>query len=167
MRLAPDRAPSAFPQPVDEAVIESIVHAFYARVRLDPEIGPIFNAAVHDWPAHLERLCAFWSSVMLTSGRYKGSPMEAHMRLGGLAPRHFARWLELFRETAATVAPEVAPLFIAKADRIADSLQLALFYRPGEAGAAPRRPARRVLAFVEPNASPDDPADAPRQEPRP
>lgn len=53
--------------------LSRLVDAFYARVRSDEELGPIFNDAISDWPEHLEKLAAFWSSVMLTSGRYKGS----------------------------------------------------------------------------------------------
>jgi hemoglobin len=80
-------------------------------------------------------MCDFWSSVMLTSGRYKGNPMTAHMRLKMVKPEHFERWLFLFRDTArALCAPEVADLFIARADNIARSLQLGMFYRPGEPG---------------------------------
>ena len=60
---------------IDEAGLERLIPLFYERVRADPEIGPIFNEAVADWPGHLERLIAFWSSVMLTTGRYKGSPL--------------------------------------------------------------------------------------------
>jgi hemoglobin len=60
---------------ITEAVIPSLVHTFYARVRRDPLLDPIFNAHVQDWPAHLDKLCAFWSSVMLMTGRYKGTPM--------------------------------------------------------------------------------------------
>ena len=57
--------------------IKLLVDHFYARVREDELIGPLFNSAVADWPEHLEKLTAFWSSVMLTSGRYKGNPMAA------------------------------------------------------------------------------------------
>ena len=65
---------------ITEERLAALVPAFYARVRNDPLIGPLFNAAVHDWAEHLEKLTAFWSSVMLTTGRYKGSPMAAHLR---------------------------------------------------------------------------------------
>lgn len=57
-----------------------LVEHFYAKVREDPTLGPVFNRAIADWPAHLEKLSAFWSSVMLTSGRYKGNPMMAHLK---------------------------------------------------------------------------------------
>jgi len=61
----------------DEAGLERLVHTFYARVRTDAELDPIFNDAIADWPEHLAKLHAFWSSVMLTSGRYKGQPVPA------------------------------------------------------------------------------------------
>jgi hemoglobin len=84
-----------------------------------------------DWDPHLEKMCAFWSSVMLTSGRYKGNPMLAHLRLKMVTRAHFQRWLSLFRATAAELfAPEVAEAFIARAETIARSLQLGMFFRP-------------------------------------
>ena len=73
----------------------------------------------------------FWSSVMLTSGRYKGNPVAVHLRVEGIEPPLFARWLALFNETCSELLDEtVAAAFHAKASRIAESLKLALFYRP-------------------------------------
>ncbi|HXJ00684.1 MAG TPA: group III truncated hemoglobin [Micropepsaceae bacterium] len=116
---------------ISESALKELVHRFYAKARRDPEIGPIFNHAVGDWDAHLEKLTDFWSSVMLTTGRYKGNPTVAHLRQKTLTPAHFERWLALFRETAAEVfAPDVAAAIIARAENIGRSLQLALFYRP-------------------------------------
>ena len=126
---------------IDEAGLERLVHAFYARVREDAELGPIFNGAIADWPEHLARLTAFWSSVMLTSGRYKGQPVHAHMKhRSRITPALFDRWLALWGETARELmAPEAAAALEARAARIADSLQLALFFRLGDQ--PPARPA--------------------------
>ena len=68
---------------------------------------------------------------MLTTGRYKGSPMAAHIRhSNAIAPEMFDRWLALWRETARKrLAPESAEEIIAKAERIGESLKLALFFR--------------------------------------
>ena len=117
--------------PIDEAGLERLVHAFYARVRQDAELGPIFNQAIGDWPEHLEKLTAFWSSVMLTSGRYKGQPVPAHMKhRDRINPELFQRWLRLWGETARELMePEAAAALEARAARIAESLQLALFFR--------------------------------------
>ena len=62
-------------------MIERLVRAFYRRARLDPLIGPVFEAKVQDWESYIERMCAFWSSVALMSGRYHGQPMAAHLPL--------------------------------------------------------------------------------------
>jgi hemoglobin len=121
------------PVGVTEPMIRELVHAFYGRVRLDPLLGPIFNAAIQDWDAHLAKLCDFWSSVVLMSGRYHGTPMQAHARLPGIEPQHFARWLEMFAETARQVCPpEATALFVDRAERIAQSLQLGIAFARGE-----------------------------------
>lgn len=119
---------------IDEAGLERLVHAFYARVREDAQLGPIFNRAIADWPAHLARLHAFWSSVMLTSGRYKGQPVPAHVKhRAEITPALFDRWLALWGETARELmTPEAARVLEAKAARIAESLQLAMFFRLGD-----------------------------------
>ena len=128
---------------IDEAGLERLIPLFYDRVRSDPLLGPLFNDAVDDWPEHLERLTAFWSSVMLTSGRYKGNPMLAHVRhKASINAAMFARWLALWAETTDEVMPPAAAAALqAKAARIAESLQLALFFRIDPAGAPARRAA--------------------------
>ena len=123
---------------IDEAGLRRVVDLFYSRVRADPLIGPVFDDAVHDWPAHLALLGDFWSSVMLTSGRYKGQPVPAHRKhLGRLTPAMFERWLALWAETSSELmAPAAAAALQARAARIAESLQLALFFKlpPAPAG---------------------------------
>ena len=116
---------------INEEGLSALVEAFYARVRVDEELGPLFNDAIADWPEHLEKLCAFWSSVMLTTGRYKGQPVPAHMKhREQITPELFDRWLNLWRETTdAMMAPSAAQALQEKAQRIAQSLQLALFFR--------------------------------------
>lgn len=110
---------------IDEAMIERVVHAFYARIRQNPLLGPIFESRIHDWSSHLGRMCAFWSAVMLKTGRYHGTPMQKHMTLP-VEPEHFARWLDLFAETTHGICPEEASRFIAAAQRIARSLELSI-----------------------------------------
>ena len=113
---------------LDENGLKSLVDAFYSRVRADGALGPIFNDAIHSWPEHLDKLTAFWSSVMLTTGRYKGQPVPAHMKhRSRITPALFQRWLALFRDTAASVCPpEAASLFVDRAERIAQSLQIGI-----------------------------------------
>lgn len=117
---------------VSEDAIRGLVDEFYAKVRVDPELGPIFEQAIgDDWGPHLAKMYDFWSSVMLTSGRYKGNPVAVHLRVGGIAPQLFDRWLTLFGETCGELFNDrIAEAFQVKAGRIAESLKLALFYRP-------------------------------------
>ena len=115
------------PVGVTEPMIAELVHAFYRRVRTDPALGPIFNGAIEDWDAHLAKLCDFWSSVLLMSGRFKGAPVATHVALDDIRRPHFARWLHIFEQTAREVCPpEAAALFCATAEMIAQSLQLAI-----------------------------------------
>ncbi|MBB5709566.1 group III truncated hemoglobin [Sphingomonas xinjiangensis] len=117
---------------ITEDDIASLVPAFYARVRQDDLLGPIFDGAIENWPHHLEKLKAFWSSVMLTSGRYKGQPMTAHVRHEQHMTReNFARWLTIWKQTSnELLEAEKAASFQERADRIAESLQLGVqFYR--------------------------------------
>ncbi len=123
---------------INMAMIERLVRAFYSRARRDPLIGPVFEHHVAHWDAHIPGMCDFWSSVALMSGRYHGQPMTAHIPLPIDTP-HFDRWLELFAETAQEVCPPAAAaLFIDRAHRIADSLELGIAAQKGEI--RPRRP---------------------------
>ncbi len=108
---------------IDEVMIEKLVRRFYERVRADAALGPIFSARIADWESHLQRMCAFWSSVALMSGRYHGQPMQVHSPLP-IDARHFDRWLMLFEATAREVCPpQAARYFIHRACRIAQSLE--------------------------------------------
>ena len=120
-----------------ESQIVTLVDAFYAKVRRDDVLAPIFERAIapDSWPVHLAKMYDFWSSVMLTTGRYKGNPLAVHLRVDGLEAGMFARWLALFRATAEELfAPELAASFREKSERIAESLKLGLFHRPGLGG---------------------------------
>ncbi|MGH7047073.1 MAG: group III truncated hemoglobin [Stellaceae bacterium] len=117
---------------IDEQMIENVVRAFYGRARHDPLIGPVFEETVHDWEAHITRMCAFWSSIALMSGRYHGQPMTAHLPLPIDTP-YFDRWLELFAGTVHEICPSSAAAhFLERAHRIADSLELGIAFRKGE-----------------------------------
>jgi len=133
-------APQPYPT---ESQIEDLVTTFYARIRKHPTLGPIFERVIgEDWNPHLKLMCDFWSSVMLTTGRYKGRPIPAHVRINQqeegkpqglpIEPRHFAEWLSLFEATARELfAPDLAASFVEKAKRIAESLKLGFaFHSP-------------------------------------
>lgn len=119
---------------IDEVMIRDLVHAFYGRVREDRALGPIFDKAIGEaWDAHLAKLCDFWSSVMLATGRFQGRPMQAHNRLADIRPQHFGRWLALFGATARDICPpSAAALFIERATMIGRSLEMGLAVSRGE-----------------------------------
>lgn len=122
---------------IDEAMIKRLVHGFYDRARRDPLIGRVFDDNIAEWDDHLRRMCDFWSSVTLMTGRYHGQPMAKHLPLPIDTP-HFDRWLALFAETACDLCPTAAAdHFIERARRIADSLELGIAFKKGEP--APRR----------------------------
>lgn len=110
---------------VTEAMIHEVVHSFYGNLRTDPALGPIFKRVLgEDWTPHLAKMCDFWSSVLLMTGRYEGNPMVAHLEVGGIRPTHFARWLHVFRQTVEQLCPpDAAALFVARSEMIAKALQ--------------------------------------------
>ena len=111
---------------ITEAVIEQLVHGFYAKVRSDPMLAPVFEARISHWEPHLAQMRAFWSSVALMTGRYHGTPMVKHMPLP-IDAAHFDRWLALFEATARELCPpEAEAHFVERARRIAASLELGI-----------------------------------------
>lgn len=105
----------------DEVV--RLVHDFYAKVRKDPELGPVFAAHISDWDHHLAKMIDFWSSTLRGTARYRGTPMPAHVALPDLHPRLFHRWLALFDETTRAIDnPAMRARANDLARRIAESL---------------------------------------------
>ena len=114
----------------DETTIASLVDHFYEKVRRDPQIGPVFNAAVHDWDAHKRLLTSFWASVALRAGSYRGNPMAAH-RPHPIRAEHFDRWLALWHETCDEELDEAhAGQMLEYAQRIGRSLKYGLGLHP-------------------------------------
>jgi hemoglobin len=127
----------------DERDIEMVVLRFYERVRADEVLGPLLNDAIKDWSEHLNKLCAFWSSVMLTTGRYKGQPVPAHRKHADrINPEMFDCWLALWAQTTSELLERPAAQELQeKANRIAESLKLALFFKLPSVTHEPATPA--------------------------
>lgn len=81
--------------------IQQLVDDFYGQIRVHEVLGPIFNRHITDWPTHLNRMVNFWSSILLKSGDYSGSPMMKHAALPELSAELFDQWLVLFEKTCA------------------------------------------------------------------
>jgi hemoglobin len=110
---------------VTEADIRRLVHGFYDSVQTDALLGPVFAAriAAGEWPAHLDKMCSFWSTILLGTGRYLGNPMLVHHGIPGLTPDHFDRWLGLFAVVLGEVFDrETASAIHGRAARMAERL---------------------------------------------
>lgn len=107
---------------ISETDIRRLVVGFYTAARTDDVIGPVFEGSVDDWDTHFDRMCDFWSSAILKTGRYSGRPAMQHFGLG-LTPEHFERWLCAWERTARDElgAAKAAP-FIDMGQRMARSM---------------------------------------------
>lgn len=81
-----------------------LVSSFYKKVRVNEVLGPIFNATIKDWDAHLQHLTTFWESSLFLKTRYTGNPLEAHVKVdqannNSVTELHFGIWLNLWFET--------------------------------------------------------------------
>lgn len=133
MSAANDPTPENFAQMgITEDVIKQFVNHFYAIVHEDKTIGPFFHKQMEStWDDHLEKMCNFWSAILLGTRRFNGRPMPAHTKLTDLQQSHFLHWLKLFEATIKKICPpESVPHIMKKAHMIANSLQYGVFYRP-------------------------------------
>jgi len=97
------RSPHPLPDVEGRPEIERIVDRFYAKVRADDLLGPIFDdIAKVDWEVHLPKLYSFWQTVLFGSGGFRGNPLRVHADLLAETPMdwaRFQRWLDFFRAT--------------------------------------------------------------------
>lgn len=105
------------------ADVELLVNQFYAAIRSDERLGPIFEAVIQDrWPAHLEKMVRFWQTILLKQPTYIGSPFPPHAKLP-VTKADFDHWADIFvrvvdthfsgqtAEDAKTRALQMAALF--------------------------------------------------------
>lgn len=121
----------------DEADIRRLVTLFYADVRQDGQLGPIFDRHVADWDSHLEMLCDFWSALLLGTRRFKGAPIARHAAIPGLDWTLFQRWLTLFNSTTARLG---RPALQHKADAMAARIAAKLWHTYHADSAMPTLP---------------------------
>jgi hemoglobin len=86
--------------------VNILVNAFYAKIRKDNLLGPIFNdhIAEEKWPEHLDKLTDFWESNLFGLTKFKGNPTQKHVNVDrnlnhSISPSHFEQWLILWHET--------------------------------------------------------------------
>lgn len=115
--------------------IQKLVDDFYGQIRVDPVLGPIFNQHIQDWPAHLEIMVRFWSSLLLRTADFNGSPMMKHAAIPDLSAELFEHWLGLFKTTCEQQPPELGARAWEFSQRIARSLWMGyqIQQRPNQA----------------------------------
>ena len=89
---------------VDRNDIALLVRTFYAKIRKDAVLGPIFNQIVTDWEPHLELLTDFWETQLFLKRKYFGNPVTAHQEVDDkmqhtITPEHFGLWMNLWFAT--------------------------------------------------------------------
>jgi hemoglobin len=115
---------------ITQKLIHDVVVEFYERARRDTQLGPVFDARVDDWEAHMSRMTDFWSAALLRTGRYSGRPVEHHRAIPSLTARHFDRWVELFEATVRDLcSPRDAEAFLVRAQRMRDGMTMVLGLR--------------------------------------
>ncbi len=109
---------------IDAGFIDALVEGFYARVRADAVLAPVFASRVDDWMPHLARMKVFWAAILRGEARFEGSPMRLHAAIPQIERPEFLRWLTLFDETLAGIErdPAASTLISTRARMIADSL---------------------------------------------
>ena len=115
-----------------EPLVRQVIDAFYVKVRQDPILGPVFNGIIKDeWPAHIERIMAFWLTATRLGSGYDGRRfMPVHLAHAAIRAEQLPQWLLLFRETARQICPPAAAdVLIDIAERMADSIRMSLARR--------------------------------------
>lgn len=76
--------------------IKTMVDSFYAKIREDELLGPIFNQRIEDrWETHLQTMYNFWENLLFGNNTYHGRPFPPHATMP-IDLEHFERWLMLF-----------------------------------------------------------------------
>lgn len=84
--------------------VSLLVRTFYAKIRKDQVLGPIFNNTITNWENHLELLTDFWETQLFLKRKYHGNPVTAHQEMDekmnhSITSEHFGLWLNLWLET--------------------------------------------------------------------
>lgn len=117
---------------LDDESIARLMEHFYAAIRRDPELGPVFERIIGDaWNEHLHRINLFWCSALGLRKGYVGSNfMPAHLRHAEIRVELLESWMALFEQTVATHIHEqyrAKLLHVARA--MAENLRISLAKR--------------------------------------
>lgn len=124
-------SPTVFEQIGGRAALLEFLRHFYADVRQDSVLGPVFDAHIHDWPAHLEKIADFWALQTGGPSRYPGGFGAAHLP-HGLEEGHFRRWLLLWElNCRSRLSSAAAAWMIQRAHDLATNLRRLVAGRAG------------------------------------
>ncbi|MEP5152597.1 group III truncated hemoglobin [Planktotalea sp.] len=113
--------------PISPEQIDTVVEKFYAKVRDEKTLGPIFAKHVQDWPNHEAKIAAFWRNAILLERSYSGNPMQVHQSTGNVHAEHFEPWLALFDQVLdQELDDDIAKAWSALAHRIGRGLSMGL-----------------------------------------
>ena len=123
-----------------EAEISALMTRFYAEIRRDPALGPVFEGAIGQdpaaWEKHEAKIASFWRQALGIERRgYQGNPMMTHAANPSVTPKHFPLWINLFERCAAEeLRPEAAARIVKLAKRIGDGLAMGLSHSRARGG---------------------------------
>lgn len=117
---------------INDEGIDKLMQIFYAKIRLDKDLGPIFNRAVGtddaSWERHIEKIGKFWKTMLLGEKLYMGNPVQPHINLLPFDIKLFDVWLGLFKESLELVfEEEPANRYLEVANNIATNFKAVLF----------------------------------------
>lgn len=126
---------------ITEEAVGALVERFYAKIRGDAVLAPIFDKALAGrWDDHIATMREFWCSALRVRRDYRGDMLVAHQKIGKLPRSLFPRWLTLFRETVAECFMEApAKIICERALKTARNLDSALAHGGATSG-PPREP---------------------------
>lgn len=111
-------------QEINHESIRKLMDIFYAKVRVDENLGAIFNEKIGtddlSWREHKNKIASFWAGMFLSDPSYNGSPLRAHLELPPFPKEFFDIWIFLFDESLKEIYEEEARMiFLQKAKMIA------------------------------------------------
>jgi len=117
----------------DRADIETLINAFYDKVKRDDVIGFFFTEVVHvQWGRHLPVMYTFWENIVFHTGRYEGNPMVQHQHIhqkSAMTAAHFQRWILLFTQAVEELFEgEKAEIILQRATSIATVMQIKILH---------------------------------------
>ena len=87
-----------------EFEIEMLIDTFYEKVLEHEELSYFFSEAVMNWEFHKQMFIKYWSTQILFTDSYEGSPLNRHIEVDHRFGRsftkyHFEEWTRLWVET--------------------------------------------------------------------